>query len=148
MTSRALLLEHHARRMHTGTVDLQGTPYAEHLTRVATAVRDAAKPAALFHDALEDGHATPDELMRILTSTELDAVLALTRRRDETYAAYVGRIATEPGAAGDLAREVKIADLRDNLGRLTPALEASRPDLRERYERALRQLDRRDSRPS
>lgn len=39
-------------------------------------------------------------------------------------------------AIADLAREVKVADLRHNLGRLTPELESLRPQ----YEKALAAL--------
>jgi hypothetical protein len=64
-------------------------------------------------------------------------VCALTRdKQDESYSSFIERVATFPGRPGELAREVKVADVRDNLGRLTPELER----LRARYEAALRRL--------
>jgi len=56
----------------------------------------------------------------------------LTRRGGD----YIERLATATGRAGVLAREVKGADLRHNLGRLTPDLEG----FRARYEGALQRL--------
>ena len=49
---------------------------------------------------------------------------------------YIERIAAAEGKPGELAREVKRADLRHNLGRLTAELDGLRP----RYERALERL--------
>lgn len=57
-------------------------------------------------------------------------------RADGAYERYIDRIAVAEGKPGELAREVKRADLQHNLGRLTPELELLRP----RYERALERL--------
>ncbi len=126
-----------AARRHCGHVDKQGAPYIEHLTRVAAAVSPEAKPVALFHDAVEDGKATRQELAALLSETELAAVRLLTRDPEVPYADYIDQIAGAAGVAGALAREVKLADLGDNLGRLTPALEG----LRGRYEDAVARLE-------
>lgn len=124
-----------AERIHAGDVDKQGRPYIEHLAAVADAVSDAAKPVAWMHDAIED-HPSFETLAtagRLLNRDELRAVLLLTREVDEPYADYIAFIATSRQRGADLAREVKLADVRDNLGRLTPELE----QLRARYEKAL-----------
>ena len=68
---------------------------------------------------------------------ELEAVLLLTRAKDEPYEEYIERVATVEGEAGQLARVVKLADLRDNLGRARPEME----DLRKRYEKAIERLE-------
>jgi hypothetical protein len=67
----------------------------------------------------------------------VDAVKLLTRNPSHTYEQYVERLATAPGRTGELAREVKRADLQHNLGRLTLDLERLRP----RYEQALARLE-------
>lgn len=122
--------------MHRGQVDGQGAPYAEHVLAVAGAVTERAVPVALFHDVMEDERAPREALVGLLSPDELGAVDLLTRPKGLAYAAYIEQIRNAPGAAGDLAREVKIADLRHNHGRLTPELERLRP----RYERALAEL--------
>lgn len=130
-------LDRTSERIHEGQVDQQGVPYIQHVSRVAAAVSNPAKPVALFHDAIEDDRIAPAELRALLTDDEYAAVLAVTRdAEDESYGDFIERIATCPGRAGELAREVKVADVRDNLGRLTPQLER----LRERYEEALKRL--------
>lgn len=122
-------------RMHEGQVDKQGRPYSEHILAVTAMVSDEAKPVALFHDAVEDGLAEWDDLSD-LTRDERMAVWWLTRMDDEGYAVYIDQLRRADTSGADLAREVKVADLRHNLGRLTPELESLRP----RYERALATL--------
>lgn len=125
-----------ALKAHEGQLDRQGRPYAEHILAVTDAVSEAARPVALFHDAIEDRRMTMRELREHLYRDEMIAVDLLTRPEDVPYAEYVQGIRDAPGHAGDLAREVKRADLAHNLGRLTPELES----LRSRYERALEVL--------
>lgn len=122
--------------MHASQVDKQGVPYIRHLERVAATVSPQARAIALFHDTLEDRRATQTELARYLTRKELIAVVHLTRDDAEPYAEYIQRLCAAPGMPGIYAREVKRADLADNLGRLTPELE----HLRERYELAMARL--------
>src|SRR5436309_4268379 len=66
----------------------------------------------------------------------LDAVDRLTRRADEDYEAYIDRVASHP-----VAREVKLADLADNLAnnRALPTTPETRARI-DRYERARRRL--------
>jgi hypothetical protein len=103
-----------ATEAHAGQLDKQGEPYIEHCKRVM--------------DAL--------------------AWSLLTRNYGQrrTYWEYIDRIANPPDGgfieAAPLAREVKVADLRDNLGRWVPELG---DDLRKRYERALARLTEGDS---
>ena len=51
------------------------------------------------------------------TDVERDALDLLTRQAGESYELYILRIAYAPGAAGRLARRVKLADLDDHLAR-------------------------------
>lgn len=129
-----------AAEAHRGQLDQQGVPYIEHLRAVADSVSSEAQPVALFHDALEDTHVTEEHLGEVLAPDELAAVKILTRddhdRAEGAYERYIERIAAAQGNPGELAREVKRADLQHNLGRLTPELER----LRARYVGALELL--------
>ena len=99
----------------------------------------------LCHDLLEDTGVTETVLKRVLTPDELAAVRILSRDRHDqskgAYEHYIERIATAPGHASEMVREVKRADLQHDLGRLTPKLEGPPP----RYERS---LERRSDRTS
>ena len=67
----------------------------------------------------------------------LEAVEALTRREGEDYEAFIRRVAPNP-----IAREVKLADLRDNsdLSRIADPTERDRERVR-KYQRAIRFLE-------
>ena len=66
------------------------------------------------HDLLEDTEWTAADLReKGFDDDIIAAVVALTRREDETYAAFVARAGATP-----LAKQVKIADVQDNLGRI------------------------------
>jgi hypothetical protein len=70
----------------------------------------ARRARALAHDderALRSG----------LTPLELAALELLTRQAGESYELYILRIAYARGAAGRLARVVKLADLDDHIAR-------------------------------
>lgn len=128
-----------AAEAHAGQVDKLGEPYIDHCLRVMEAVSVPAKRVAVLHDVVED---TPHRLAEIAVALDLEqrevtALMRLTRGLDHTYGWYVKSIATMSGPGGVLAREVKVADLRDNLGRWVPELGE---DLRKRYERALARL--------
>jgi (p)ppGpp synthase/HD superfamily hydrolase len=121
----------------------QAEPYVHHLFRVMLAVRGfRTQTAAVLHDILEDTQVTVDQLREAeLPDDVIDAVVALTHRPDQTYEQYIEQVAGD-----DLARQVKLADLADNLAnnyRLarTPDV-AARID---RYERALNRLQPQDT---
>jgi len=106
---------------HEGQVDKSGLPYWTHPVRVTELLTDApdyVKVAALLHDTLEDTGLTPDELLEIgLDSRSLDIILLVTRREEETYAAFIQRITT---SGNWWAIRVKLADNTDNLSRPLP----------------------------
>ena len=142
-----------AANAHADQEDKSGKPYIEHVEAVADSVTDEAKPVALFHDALEDTEMTPEMLKTALiepkvmppeqAQTIVDAIKLLSRPDDRTpgaYERYIERLKNEPGKAGELAREVKRADLAHNLGRMTPEIIAAKPNLKPRYEAALKTL--------
>lgn len=107
-------------------------PYINHAVRVALAVDgDNRKAIALLHDVLEDTDVTYLELERRgVEKGILLAVEALTRLGDETYREYIERLATWDHLYwSDITRDVKLADLDDNLSDLP-----SNHSLRKRYE--------------
>lgn len=92
-------------------------PYINHPLRVSHAVSEDAKVVAILHDCLEDYGILPPGL----SEDDRDAIAYLTRDKNkESYEEYILRILNAPGRAGDIAREVKIADLRDNLSHVGP----------------------------
>ncbi len=97
---------------HEGQVDKGGEPYVLHPVRVMMRVRSPeARVAALLHDVLEDSSLSLEDLHREgFSPPVLKAVQCLTRRAGETYLQFINRVKEDA-----LAREVKIADLEDNL---------------------------------
>ena len=107
------------------------TPYIFHPMRVMTNVSKRAWIVAICHDLMEDCRVLPPGLSEV----DAEAIRILTRSKSsETYEQYIQRIKNAPGEAGIIAREVKRADLNDNLDNDPPAR------LKERYHRALVQL--------
>ena len=105
----AIALAAHA---HRGQLDKGGQPYILHVLRVMLRQEDeTARIVAVLHDVLED---TPLTLADLRTAGYSEQVCAsvdcLTRRAGETYEDMIERVATSP-----LARQVKLADLADNL---------------------------------
>ena|SRR3990167_5919339 len=97
-----------ANEIHLDAVDRGGQPYFLHLVRVAAQMdTDDEKIVAFLHDALEDGNVS---LGDSLPPESLVALDALTRRLNEHYSDYIGRVAKNP-----LAVKVKVADLEDNM---------------------------------
>ncbi len=97
---------------HRGQKDKSGREYIMHPIRVAERCKDPrAKIVALLHDTIEDTEVTPDTLQEEGFPQEIiSAVLSVTRQEDETYDAFVRRASENP-----IGREVKIADLEDNM---------------------------------
>lgn len=130
---------------HRGQLrEAEGLPYIVHPIRVAEACGDEeTKVAAVLHDVLEDTDMTREQLKEAGASeVVLQALDLLTRRPGEVYMAqFIERIATAPGRAGEIAREVKRADLRDNLAGVANLPEEKR-SIERRYRRALARLER------
>lgn len=113
-------------------------PFILHPVRVMLGVRSGtAQIVALLHDVVEDSPVTLRDLAdKGFDQSVVDAVDCLTRRSGEPYADYIRRV-----AANDLAREVKLSDLADNLAN-NRALPPTSNNLAriERYEQAQRVL--------
>lgn len=101
-----------AREAHQGQKDKSGADYIGHPIRVSARCKSPkAKIAGLLHDTIEDTYVTAQTLKEAGFDDDIvDAVLTLTRQKDETYAEYIVR-----ASQNEIAKEVKIADLEDNL---------------------------------
>ena len=127
-----------ARNAHAGQVDKAGAPYINHPLRMATTLESTeAKFVAILHDVVEDTPVTLEDLRAAGYSPLIVAAVdSLTRREYETYEAFIQRAAANP-----ITRQVKIADLRDNLDLSRIAEPTARDYERiERYKRALQAL--------
>ncbi len=71
---------------------------------------------------MEDGLWSFRYAYKEMSPTQFEALLLVTREPGNrlTYMEYIAAIATAPGEAGDIAREVKNADLDDNMTRPCP----------------------------
>lgn len=99
--------------------DKGGNPYLLHLFSVQKRFTDMygsrdydCVVACLLHDILEDTDTTEQELLDVEFVTErvIELVKILTRKKDETYMAYIRRVAVV-----EAARRIKICDLEDNM---------------------------------
>ncbi len=136
---------HLAEELHHGQLDKAGKPYIMHPARVAHDLRIRGFSAdhqvvALLHDVVEDCPGVTLDSLRAdgATDKQLDAIDAISRRDDEKYADYIRRCAKNP-----IAKQVKIADLYDNLSpaRQSGLKEYKQNSLRVRYTRSLALLE-------
>lgn len=97
---------------HKGQKDKGGNPYIKHPEAVANRLKDVKrKIVAWLHDVIEDTHITAEDLIREGFPTDIvDAVIAMTRRKEETYIEFCHRV-----AENELAIDVKIEDIEENL---------------------------------
>ena len=100
-----------AMHAHRGQVDKGGAPYILHPLRVMLACKtELQKTVAVLHDVVEDS-AIPIAMIVENFGYEVGkAVDALTRRDGESYEEFIQRCRDN-----DIAREVKLADLADNM---------------------------------
>jgi hypothetical protein len=105
-----------------GRIDWSSEPEFGHLERVAGKVKPRAKVVAWLHDAVEDGLTNFGALKSAgISDVEYSALFLLTRMPEETYLDYIRGIAMAEGEAGEIAKEVKLADNDDNCTRPCPA---------------------------
>ena len=127
-----------AAQAHKGQRDKAGQPYIFHPIRLMLSVPDKpARIVALLHDVVEDAETSMEDLRAAGYPEDLLAALdCLTRRSEETYEEFIERI-----APNELARRVKLADLKDNmdLTRLSEVTEKDRTRM-ERYKAAWERL--------
>ena len=127
---------------HKDQFDKGGLPYVFHPYRVAEQMQTEDEvTVALLHDVMEDSNVTVDDLRA--KKFPLDVILAvsaLTRGRGTPYFEYIENV-----RKNELARKVKIADLKDNmdLSRLDKPTENDKKRV-EKYRRALQLLQERN----
>lgn len=119
---------------HEGREDRQGEPYILHPLRVAFSVStDEERIIAVLHDVVEDSDWTIENLKEWgFSESVVEAVDALTRRKDETYDDFIIRIMQNP-----LAKRVKLADLADNTDETRGPIDAEQTA---KYQRAIATL--------
>jgi (p)ppGpp synthase/HD superfamily hydrolase len=97
---------------HEFQVDKGGKPYILHpLAVMARAQTEDEQIVAVLHDVLEDSTYMVDDLINADFPMHIaKAVAAITRRKDESYMDFIKRL-----CENDLARQVKIYDLQENM---------------------------------
>lgn len=116
----------------------EAEPFVFHPLRVMLSLANTAEQiAAVLHDAVEDTDLEFRDLADAGYSAQIVAAVdSLTHRAEESYEDYIKRV-----AANEIARRVKVADLRENLANnLRLPGEPGNADRIARYERALAQL--------
>lgn len=119
---------------HKGQLDKGGHPYILHPLRVMVNVKSLkAKIVAILHDIIEDTDITKEDLLSMKFPYEIvEAIELLSKPKKEDYIHYIRRIKKNP-----LAKEVKMADLQDNMD-LTRLNKITEKDLNrvEKYKKA------------
>ena len=97
---------------HKGQQQRNGLPYVLHPLTLMFAVSSMeAKIVAVLHDVVEDSTWEPEDLRAEgFSESVVQAIDCLTHREGEEYEAYIERV-----SCNDIAREVKLADLKDNM---------------------------------
>lgn len=105
---QAMILAYDA---HKDQVDKSGLPYIYHPFYLATQMKtEATIIVTLLHDVAEDTHYTFENIEnKGFTAKIIDALRLLKHDKSEDYLDYIHRI-----KPNDIARTVKLADLRHN----------------------------------
>jgi len=131
-----------AAQKHYGQKDLAGAPYAMHVLRVMFRLRRSdERIVGVLHDLVEQTDVTLERLKELgYPDRIVEAVDHLTwRKEQESYEQYIQRLKRD-----SLATTVKKEDIKDHLAPNYDGsvgwLEENRPDLYERYRKALMEL--------
>lgn len=127
-----------AKAAHMGQKDKAGEDYINHPLAVASFVTGPdAKIVALLHDTIEDTSVTEDDLRPLFSGEIVDAIVSMTHLKGEPYMEYIRRV-----SGNDLAKTVKLADLRHNmdLGRIKNPTEKDYARIERKYLPALAYL--------
>ena len=120
------------------TMDLSGQPLVFHSLRVMNKGRNTdEKIVGILHDVLEEAKIPSETLTNFgFPKHIVDAVELLTRNPNDKYFDYISKLSTN-----ELARNVKIYDLEDNLDiKRFIKLEEKHVSLMNRYLKAYRIL--------
>lgn len=101
-----------ASKKHAGQVDKAGQAYILHPLRIMLKMKnDDQRIVAVLHDVLEDTDTTVVDLISLGFAPHIiDALLALTKKQNESRIEAAFR-----AVKNSLAREVKLADIADNM---------------------------------
>lgn len=101
-----------AAEAHKGEKDKAGAAYILHPLRMMMKMNtEAEMMTAILHDVVEDSDWTIEDLREKGFPEEvLEAVERVTNREGESYEQFIERAGKNP-----IARQVKIADLEDNM---------------------------------
>lgn len=101
-----------AAQAHKGVTDKAGAVYILHPLRIMMQMKtESEMMTAILHDVVEDSAWTIEKLREQGFSEEvLEAIECVTNREGESYEEFIERAGTNP-----IARQVKIADLEDNM---------------------------------
>lgn len=132
-----------SKEYHKGQVDKAGIDYfSGHIMSVVNGVNTLEeKTVAYLHDTAEDTKLTYVDLMVLdFSDRVINAVIALTKNKKESYKDYLKRV-----KANELATAVKLSDLTNNmdLNRLKEITEVDKKRL-EKYKKAYKYLKEQD----
>ena len=100
-----------AQKAHRGQTDKAGAPYYEHLEFIASRLNAYdEKTVAFLHDTIEDTYVTAEILRELFPMEIVQAVVAITKIKGESYASYLERV-----KKNRLSRAVKLVDLQHNM---------------------------------
>lgn len=125
---------------YTGKKDKAGKTYILHPLRIMQKMEsEELKAVAILHDVIEDSDYTADDLRAEgIPGEVVEAVVSLTRNEGESYSDFIDR-----ASRNALARDVKLADIEDNMDilRLEEIREKDLERLK-KYHKAYRALDK------
>jgi (p)ppGpp synthase/HD superfamily hydrolase len=128
-----------ATEAHAGQIDKASQPYVSHPLRVMEALAsEKEKIVGVLHDVVEDCPGWSFERLRSEGFSEevIAALDSVTKRDGESYEDFVRR-----AGSNEIGREVKRADLNDNLDLTRISMPTERDHARlERYRAALQTL--------
>lgn len=124
-----------AYKAHDGQTDKGGYPYIAHPLHLAERCTSEEETiVALLHDVLEDAPTYYKEVVELVTKEELNALVLLTKKKEDTYLTYISKVSQNA-----LATKIKCIDLEHNLSQ--SRLSGNMPNSqKERYEKALKIL--------
>jgi (p)ppGpp synthase/HD superfamily hydrolase len=125
---------------HSGLTDKGGSPYILHPLRLMLKFsKEDEMIVAVLHDVIEDTEIAITDLINLgFSDRVINALRLLTKNPSETYQQYIENISTN-----DLARKIKIEDLKDNMD-ISRLPEISPKDLERlaKYHRAVKTLQK------
>ena len=116
-------------KAHHKQKDKGGFPYIHHPLHIAEEMQDEITTCiALLHDVIEDSNITLSELSKDFPPEVINAVEVLTHKEKDLYLEYIQKIKTN-----EIARIVKLADLKHNLDQSRCLDQSLNSELMEKY---------------